>query len=103
MYAVVESGGKQYKVFSGGTISLERLPGEVGALVELTNVLLVSDNGGVKVGKPILAGAKVVAEIVAQERGPKVVVLKFKRRKNYRRKQGHRQALTKVRIKEIIA
>lgn len=103
MYAVVESGGKQYKVFPGGTISIERLPGEVGALVEFTNVLLISDDGGVKVGRPILTGAKVVAEIVAQERGPKVVVLKFKRRKNYRRKQGHRQALTKVRIKEIIA
>lgn len=103
MYAVVESGGKQYKVFPGGTIAIERLPGEVGALVELTNVLLISDDGGVKVGRPTLTGAKVVAEIVAQERGPKVVVLKFKRRKNYRRKQGHRQALTKVRIKEIIA
>lgn len=103
MYAVVESGGKQYRVSPGETIALEKLPGEVGALVELGHVLLVSDDDGIKVGRPTLAGAKVVAEIIAQERGPKVIVFKFKRRKNYRRKTGHRQELTTLRIKEIIA
>jgi len=103
VYAVVETGGKQYKVSPGDLIAVEKLPGEPGTLVELPKVLMVAQDGDLKVGSPLLSGARVVAEIVAQERGPKVIVFKFKRRKNYRRKIGHRQGLTKVRIKEIIA
>ncbi len=102
MYAVVETGGKQYKVSPGDLITVEKLPGEPGTLVELPKVLLVRQNGDLKLGSPLLNGARVVAEIVAQERGPKVIVFKFKRRKNYRRKIGHRQALTQLRIKEIV-
>jgi len=102
MYAVVEAGGKQYKISPGDMVTVEKLPGEAGSQVVLAKVLMVSDDGIVKVGQPLLDGAKVVAEIMAQERGPKITVFKFKRRKKYRRKQGHRQALTRIRIKEII-
>lgn len=102
MYAVVEAGGKQYKISPEDMVTVEKLPGEAGSQVVLTKVLMVSDDGIVKVGQPLLDGAKVVAEIMAQERGPKITVFKFKRRKKYRRKQGHRQALTRIRIKEII-
>jgi len=102
MYAVVEAGGKQYKISPGDMVTVEKLPGEAGSQVVLTKVLMVSDDGIVEVGQPLLDGVKVVAEIMAQERGPKITVFKFKRRKKYRRKQGHRQALTRIRIKEII-
>ena len=102
MYAIIESGGKQYRVEPGAVVALERIAGEVGGQVELNRVLLVSDGTTVKVGKPTLSGAKVVSEIVAQTRGEKIDVFKFKRRKKYRRKTGHRQELTKVRIAEII-
>jgi len=102
VYAIIESGGKQYRVEPGAVVALERIAGEVGGQVELNRVLLVSDGTTVKVGKPTLSGAKVVSEIVAQTRGEKIDVFKFKRRKKYRRKTGHRQELTKVRIAEII-
>ncbi len=103
MYAIVESGGKQYRVEPGVIVDLERIPGEVGARVELDRVLLVADGGTVRVGQPTLAGAKVLSEIVAQARGEKIDVFKFKKRKKYRRKTGHRQELTRVRIAEIVA
>jgi len=103
VYAVVETGGKQYKVSPGDVIAVEKLPGEPGTVVELPKVLMVSQDGDPRIGSPGLAGAKVMAEIVAQGKGPKVIVFKFKRRKNYRRKTGHRQGLTQLRIKEIIA
>ncbi len=103
MYAIIESGGKQYRVEPGAIVALERIPGDVGGQVELDRVLLVSDGAMVKVGKPTLAGAKVLSQIVAQTRGEKIDVFKFKRRKKYRRKTGHRQELTQVRIGEIIA
>ncbi len=102
MYAIIESGGKQYRVEPGAIVALERIPGDVGSQVELDRVLLVSDGTMVKVGKPTLSGAKVISEIVAQTRGEKIDVFKFKRRKKYRRKTGHRQELTKVRIAEIV-
>ncbi len=102
MYAIIESGGKQYRVEAGAIVALERIPGDVGSQVELDRVLLVSDGTMVKVGKPTLSGAKVISEIVAQTRGEKIDVFKFKRRKKYRRKTGHRQELTKVRIAEIV-
>ena len=103
MYAIIESGGKQYRVEPGTVVALERIPGDVGSRVELTRVLLVSDGTTVKIGKPVVSGARVVSEIVAQTRGEKIDVFKFKRRKKYRRKTGHRQELTKVRIAEILA
>lgn len=103
MYAIIESGGKQYRVEPGVIVSLERIPGEVGNQVDLNRVLLVSDGSTVKVGKPTLSGARVVSEIVAQTRGEKIDVFKFKKRKKYRRKTGHRQELTQVRIGEILA
>ena len=102
MYAIIESGGKQYRVEPGAVVALERIPGEAGSRVELDRVLLVSDGTAVKVGNPTLSGAKVISQIVAQTRGEKIDVFKFKRRKKYRRKTGHRQELTKVRIAEII-
>ena len=101
MYAVIETGGKQYRVAPGGVIAVERLPGSVGDVVELSRVLLVGEGEEVKVGAPVVAGAKVRAIIVAQARGPKIMVFKFKRRKKYRRKTGHRQALTRLRVEEI--
>lgn len=102
MYAIIESGGKQYRVEPGAVLALERIPGDVGSQVELDRVLLTSDGTTVKVGRPTLSGAKVISEIVAQTRGEKIDVFKFKRRKKYRRKTGHRQELTKVRIAEIV-
>lgn len=103
MYAIIQSGGKQYRVEPGAVVALERIPGEVGSRVELDKVLLVSDGTMVKVGSPTLSGAKVISQILAQTRGEKIDVFKFKRRKKYRRKTGHRQELTKVRIAEIVA
>ncbi len=101
MYAIIESGGKQRRVTPGALVALERIDGEAGSQVELSKVLLVADGDQVKLGNPYLQGASVVSEIVRQGRGPKITVFKFKRRKRYRRTQGHRQALTMVRIKEI--
>jgi large subunit ribosomal protein L21 len=101
MYAVVRSGGKQVRVEPGQSVRLEKLPGEVGAAVELPEVLMVGGEGTTRVGAPLVEGAKVVGTITAQARGPKIIVFKFKRRKNYRRKQGHRQAYTEVRVEGI--
>jgi len=102
VYAIIESGGKQYRVEPGAVVALERIPGDVGTQVELDRVLLFSDGTTVRVGKPTLTGARVISKIVAQTRGVKIDVFKFKRRKKYRRKTGHRQELTRVRISEIV-
>lgn len=101
MYAVIRTGGKQYRVAQGDTLRVEKLPHDKGATVELTDVLLVGGENGVKIGQPALSGAKVTAEVVVQGRGKKVIVYKFKRRKNYRRKNGHRQAFTLLKITGI--
>jgi large subunit ribosomal protein L21 len=101
MYAVVESGGKQYKVRSGEVVSFEKLSAEVGSDVKLEKVLLIQGDQSMTLGTPSIPGASVMGEVVAQGRGRKLVVFKKKRRKNYRRTQGHRQAYTQVRIKEI--
>jgi large subunit ribosomal protein L21 len=101
VYAIIESGGKQRRVSPGALVTLEKIDGEAGSQVELSKVLLVADGDQVKVGSPYLEGARVLSEIVRQGRGPKIIVFKFKRRKRYRRTQGHRQAQTTVRIKEI--
>ena len=102
MYAVIKTGGKQYRVSEGDRLRVEKLPGDVGGTVELDEVLMVGGDAP-KIGKPTVAGAKVVAEIVAQDRAKKIIVFKIKRRKNYRRKQGHRQPFTELRIKAIQA
>ena len=103
MYAVVKTGGKQYRVEPGDTIDVERLPGEIGDTVELNPVLMLGDGGEISIGSPTIDGAQVKAEIVAQKRGDKIIVFKFKRRKNYRRKSGHRQLLTSLKITDIQA
>ena len=105
MYAVIQTGGKQYRVEPGKTIAVEKLAGEAGAQVVFDQVLLVSsgDGGNVTVGKPTVAGAKVTGEIVEQTRGDKLVVFKVRRRKNYVRRNGHRQDLTVVKVAEIKA
>ncbi|MBX3154658.1 MAG: 50S ribosomal protein L21 [Deltaproteobacteria bacterium] len=105
MYAVIQTGGKQYRVEPGSTVVVEKLPGEKGASVVFDQVLLVSsgDGGNVNIGKPVIAGAKVTGEIVDHVRGDKLVVFKFRLRKNYVRRNGHRQNLTAVKISSISA
>lgn len=101
MYAVISTGGKQYQVTQGERIRVEKLSGSVGDTVEIGEVLLVNDGEEVKVGQPLLEGAKVIARIVEQDRAKKIVIFKKKRRKGYRRKQGHRQPFTALEIQEI--
>lgn len=101
MYAVIVSGGKQYKVTEGEVLKLEKLNSEVGAKIEL-DTIMVSDEQGVKVGEQA-KGYKVVAEVVAQDKMRKVVVYKYKAKKNERKKQGHRQPFTAVKIESILA
>jgi large subunit ribosomal protein L21 len=101
MYAVISTGGKQYRVSEGQTIRVEKLPGEVGAPVSFDRVLLFSDGDMVKVGQPTLAGMSVTGRIVQQGKAKKVLVFKMKRRKGYRKKQGHRQHFTALRIDGI--
>ena len=102
MYAVIETGGKQYRVAPGETIEVETLAGEAGAEIELGRVLAVVDGESVKVGSAA-EGARVTGTILAHGRGPKTIVFKFKRKKQYKRTIGHRQNLTRVQIKEITA
>lgn len=101
MYAVIKTGGKQYKVAERETLKVEKLPGDTGGSIEIKDVLLVSDGENVLVGAPFVSGASVTAEIVAQGRGPKVRIIKFRRRKHYRKQQGHRQSFTELRITAI--
>lgn len=103
MFAVVKTGGKQYKVAEGDVIQVEKLPGEAKAMIDLAEVLMVCDNAKVTVGSPFVSGAKVSAEIVAQDRTQKLIVFKKKRRKNYRRKKHHRQEFTVLKITAIKA
>lgn len=103
MYAVIKTGGKQYRVAENDVIRVEKLSAEVGAQVALDEVLLVGNDGDVKVGTPKVEGASVNAEVLDQVKADKIIVFKKKRRKNYRKKQGHRQQLTVLRIKEIAA
>jgi large subunit ribosomal protein L21 len=101
MYAVVRTGGKQVRVEPGDRVRVERLPGDVGATVSLKDVLLVGDDGDVKVGRPLVEGASVTGTIRAQGRHPKIRIFKMKRRKGYRRHQGHRQDYTEIEIDSI--
>jgi len=102
MYAVIKTGGKQYRVAKDDVLTIEKLEGDSGAEVEFTEVLMIGGNGTPKIGTPTVPGAKVTAELVEQTRGPKLIAFKKRRRKNSRRKRGHRQDLTKVRITNII-
>jgi large subunit ribosomal protein L21 len=101
MYAVVTTGGRQYRVSPGDTIDVEKLTGAVGDTVALTNVHLVGQGAEVTVGAPAVAGVRVEAQITAQKRGKKIIIFKHRRRKGYRRKQGHRQSLTSLKIVAI--
>ncbi len=103
MFAIIRTGGKQYRVAVGDQVAVERLEGEVGSEVTLADVLGIGGNGTPLVGKPTVSGASVRAKIVQQPRGTKVIVFKKKRRKNYRRKRGHRQELTVLKVEEISA
>ena len=103
MYAVLSTGGKQYRVQEGDVIFVEKLNAEVDSTVELTEVLAVAKDGEIKVGAPVVEGAKVVAKVLAQGKAKKVVVFKYKRKKDYRRKNGHRQPYTKIVIEKIEA
>jgi len=101
LYAIIEAGGKQYRVSEGDLIDVERRSGEVGQAIDFQDVLLIGDQETIHVGKPVLAGARVVGTIAEQGKAAKIIVFKFKRRKKYRKKQGHRQLFTRVRIDQI--
>ena len=102
MYAIIATGGKQYRVSEGDVIYIEKLDAQVDSTVSF-DVLLVGNDGDVKIGTPVVEGVKVEGKVVGQIRGEKIVVFKYKAKKNYRRKQGHRQPYTKVQIEKIIA
>jgi large subunit ribosomal protein L21 len=103
MYAVIKTGGKQYRVAHGDVITVERLAGEVGQTIDFGDVLMVggADDRDVQIGSPLIAGAKVTAEVLEQAKAPKIIVFKKRRRKNYRRTRGHRQLQTVLRIRDI--
>jgi len=103
MYAVVNTGGKQYKVQKGETLRIEKIPGEVGSPVTFDKVLMVADGENIRVGQPVLENVAVQARIVEQDKAKKILVFKYKRRKRYRRKNGHRQPFTAIRIDGIEA
>ena len=101
MYAVIKTGAKQHKVTEGDVLSVEKLIGDKGDEVVFNEVLMVSDDKEVKIGKPFVDGAKVIGEIIAQKQGPKIHVYHMKRRKGFHKKTGHRQELTSMKIKKI--
>ena len=103
MFAVIRTGGKQYRVAANDVIEIERLEGEAGSAVTFAEVLMVGDEAGTTVGAPTVEGASVAGEVLAQTRGPKVIAFKKRRRQNSKRKRGHRQDLTRVRITGISA
>lgn len=101
MYAVIKTGGKQYRVSKDEVLKIERIEGEAGSEISFDQVLMVGEGASIKIGSPVVKGAKVTAELVEQSRGPKLIAFKKRRRKNSRRKKGHRQDLTTVRITNI--
>ena len=102
-YAIIETGGKQYRVAVGDTLSIEKLPVEQGSDITFDRVLMVGGDGSARIGAPLLPGATVQAQVEQQYRGPKIVVFKYKPKKRYRRRTGHRQSLTRVAITAINA
>ena len=101
MYAVIKTGGKQYKVAAGDKLKVEKLAGEVGSNVVIDKILMLADGDAVTIGSPLIAGAKVNATVVSHGRGDKVMIFKFRRRKHYRKTQGHRQSYTEILIGDI--
>ncbi len=101
VYAIIRTGGHQYKVSPGDTIEVERVEAEPGAEIELGEVLMLNDDNGLQVGTPLVGGARVLATVVSQGRGEKLIVFKYKAKKRYRRKTGHRQELTRLSIKSF--
>ena len=101
MYAIIETGGKQYKVAEGEMVKVEKLEAGVGDKITLDQVLMIGDDNGSKIGNPLVEGAKITAAVLEQGRGKKIVVYKYKKRKNERKKQGHRQAYTQLLIEKI--
>ena len=101
MYAVIKTGGKQYRVAEGQTLKVEKLEVEEGASVEFDTVLMIADGDRIKIGAPYVEGARVSATVKSQGRGPKIRIVKFRRRKHYRKTQGHRQSYTELRIGSI--
>ena len=102
MYAVLKSGGKQYKVEEGQVLRLEKLPGDVGSAIKFDEILMIGDGENIQIGHPLVDGASVEGHIVDQGRGKKIIVFKYKRRKRYRRKHGHRQQFTAIQIDSIL-
>ena len=101
MYAIIRSGGKQYRAEVGRTIDVDRLPQEVGESIEISDILLLANGDDTRIGQPQVEGALVRATVVEQFRGKKIIVYKYRQRTNYRRKQGHRQYFTRLRIEDI--
>jgi large subunit ribosomal protein L21 len=101
MYAVIKSGGKQHRVEPGEVLSLEKLDAETGEIINFEEVMMIGDGDDIKIGAPYVEGGKVTAEVVEHGRGKKVTIIKFRRRKHYRRQAGHRQSYTKIKITEI--
>jgi large subunit ribosomal protein L21 len=101
MYAVIQTGGKQYRVSEGQVLKVEKLDVEIGKTVEFNNVLMISNDAGLRVGAPYVDGSKVIANVVGEGRHDKIKIIKFRRRKHYRKQQGHRQYFTKLEIKSI--
>jgi large subunit ribosomal protein L21 len=103
MYAVIKTGGKQYRVAAGEKIKIEQIPAEVGTEITLDQVLMVGEGESVKIGTPLISGATVTAKVLAQGRGEKVKIFKMRRRKHYQKHQGHRQNFTEIEISGIAA
>jgi large subunit ribosomal protein L21 len=101
MYAVIKTGGKQHRVSEGDVIAIEKLSGSKGETIVFDQVLMIEKEGDIRIGKPMVEGAKVIGEILAQAKAAKLIVFKMKKRKGYHKKNGHRQLLTSMRIKEI--
>ncbi|MAS34217.1 MAG: 50S ribosomal protein L21 [Anaerolineaceae bacterium] len=102
MYAIIRTGGRQYRAEVGKTIDVERLPHEVNDNIELEDILLIGDGDNTVIGQPVVEGAKVKATVVDQGRDKKIIVFKYRQRTNYRRKRGHRQYFTRLRVDEIV-
>ncbi|MRR50354.1 MAG: 50S ribosomal protein L21 [Rhodocyclaceae bacterium] len=103
MYAVIKTGGKQYRVAAGEKIKVEQMPAEVGAEIVIDSVLMVGEGESVKIGTPLISGAKVTAKVLSHGRGPKINIFKMRRRKHYQKHQGHRQNYTEIEISGISA
>ncbi len=102
MYAVVKSGARQYRAEVGNTLLVERVPAQVGQQLELNQVLLVADGEDVRIGQPVVKKARVLATVISQEKGPKIRVFKYRPKERYRRRAGHRQNYTRLRVDEIV-